>query len=113
NAMLGVLLALAIFVTLCYARCSYTPLKITDGSPPSGCKDRYGAMHEFNRLWIYNCMHCSCDSRIGLTCCLMLMKPRLYDRKHCKIILDQQTCMFIPVNKAKPSKKCEVSDYVN
>ncbi|XP_027702164.1 beta-microseminoprotein-like [Vombatus ursinus] len=111
NAMLGVLFALAIFVTFCDAECTFFPLEISPGGEPEGCRDSKGELHAFNTQWESNCMRCSCNSRYGLVCCSMVVKPKDYDNVACKEIFNQQSCTISVVEKANPAVACNVPRY--
>ncbi|XP_027702165.1 beta-microseminoprotein-like [Vombatus ursinus] len=111
NTMLGVLLALAIFVTLCDAQCTFYPLEIIDGYQARGCRDSKGVMHDFSTQWESDCIHCSCEENIGLVCCTMVMRPTIYDQNECMEIFQKESCIYIAVNKTNPSTLCEVSQY--
>nr|XP_020850337.1 beta-microseminoprotein-like [Phascolarctos cinereus] len=112
NTMLVVLLALALFVTFCDAQCTFIPLEIVNGYQPGGCSDGKGTIHSFGTQWQSNCVHCSCEERVGLSCCNIVMRPMGYDKKQCTEVFKQESCIYIPVNKANPSRYCEVKMYV-
>ncbi|XP_036592367.1 beta-microseminoprotein-like [Trichosurus vulpecula] len=112
DTMLGVLLALAIFVTFCDAQCTFTPLEISGGYAPRGCRDSKGVMHDFDTQWEIDCVYCLCESRVGLSCCNMVRRPTTYDKKNCMEVFDKDYCLYIPVLRASPSVPCEVSLYV-
>ncbi|XP_078007720.1 beta-microseminoprotein-like [Phascolarctos cinereus] len=111
NTMLGVLLALAIFVTFCDAQCTFFPFEIIDGYQPRGCRDSKGIMHEFDTQWESDCMHCSCEVNIGQVCCSMVMRPTVYDKNECLEIFVRHACIYYTVKRSDPSILCEVSQY--
>uniref|UniRef100_A0A7N4NRV9 Beta-microseminoprotein n=2 Tax=Sarcophilus harrisii TaxID=9305 RepID=A0A7N4NRV9_SARHA len=110
NTMLRVLLALAIFVTLCDAQCSLLPLD-KDSKELQGCKDSSGIIHDFNSEWKDNCKKCSCTSE-GINCCSMIKSPVGYDKVNCQEIFLEESCSYKVIEKANPLKACEVQDYV-
>ncbi|XP_044516215.1 beta-microseminoprotein-like [Gracilinanus agilis] len=112
NTMLVVLLALAIFVTLCDAFCFMIPLKITREKNPKGCKDNDNIMHKFKSEWkTEKCENCVCDSRSGIKCCTNVLVPLAYDKTHCKTIFNKKKCRYSVVRKDNPKKYCRVIQY--
>ncbi|XP_036592369.1 beta-microseminoprotein J1-like [Trichosurus vulpecula] len=109
NTMLGVLFALAIFVIFCDAWCTVTPLEISPGGGAEGCMDSNSVMHNFDTQWESNCMSCSCDARVGLSCCSKVMRPTGYDEVKCKEIFNKETCTIAVVEKVDPTVSCEVT----
>ncbi|XP_051829970.1 beta-microseminoprotein [Antechinus flavipes] len=107
NTMLRVLLALAIFVTLCDAQCSFLPLD----NKSHGCKDFNGKIHDFNSKWKDGCHKCSCTSK-GTNCCSMIKTPVGYNQIKCQKIFHKESCSYHVVEKANPSKACEVKAYM-
>ncbi|XP_072484628.1 beta-microseminoprotein-like [Notamacropus eugenii] len=110
--MLGILPALAIFVTFCDADCTFRPLEIIAGVVPKGCKDGNGAFVEFGTQWESNCVRCTCYLGLGLNCCSTVIRPKNYDKVKCKEIFNKFTCSMYAVQKANPSLACEVNQYV-
>ncbi|XP_031812584.1 beta-microseminoprotein-like [Sarcophilus harrisii] len=110
--MLIVLLALAIFVTLCDAFCTYLPLEIRLGIPLKGCRDDRGKMHKFNSEWDQDCMHCVCHESSGIICCSMTLRPMLYDKEKCTEIFKPDKCSYIAVERNNPSELCQVGYYM-
>ncbi|XP_072484627.1 beta-microseminoprotein J1-like [Notamacropus eugenii] len=112
NTMLGFFLTLASFLTFCDAYCMSKPLQLEGEELPKGCRDSNGVMHDFNTHWQYDCTSCSCDSRAGLSCCSMVMKPHGYDKDKCQEIFNKEKCTISVVEKADPTVPCEVPAYV-
>uniref|UniRef100_K7E0W1 Beta-microseminoprotein n=1 Tax=Monodelphis domestica TaxID=13616 RepID=K7E0W1_MONDO len=110
--MLGVLLALAIFVTLCDAFCYMIPLEVTREKNPKGCKDNNNIMHKFRSKWkTEKCEDCSCDSKTGIRCCTKVRVPSAYDKTNCKRIFCKKQCRYIVVRKDNPKKFCRITQY--
>uniref|UniRef100_A0A8C3HIN6 Beta-microseminoprotein n=1 Tax=Chrysemys picta bellii TaxID=8478 RepID=A0A8C3HIN6_CHRPI len=96
--MLGLLIIVA-SVTLCDAQFGYVL---------SGCIDENGVLHEFNSKWkTKDCQSCSC-SKETMGCCSLVITPRIYDEEKCESIFYEETCSYKVVEKADPSKLCEV-----
>ncbi|XP_030426533.1 beta-microseminoprotein J1-like [Gopherus evgoodei] len=105
--MLG-LLIIVVSVTLCDAQCW---LKIIE-SDAQGCTDENGVLHEFNSKWTTkDCQSCSC-SKERMQCCSLVSSPVDYDKEKCESIFYEETCSYKVVEKADPSKLCEVHSYV-
>uniref|UniRef100_G3VGM4 Beta-microseminoprotein n=1 Tax=Sarcophilus harrisii TaxID=9305 RepID=G3VGM4_SARHA len=112
---LSILLALAIFVTLCDTTCYMIPLDITS---ESNQKDNDNIIHEFDMKWKSHCEICSCHQEIGIHCCnkgllrtLLILAlsstnrtcvPLSYDKIRCKEIFDIISCHYKAVKKANP-----------
>ncbi|XP_036592372.1 beta-microseminoprotein J1-like [Trichosurus vulpecula] len=111
NIIQHILLALALFVTLCDAQCTFKPLEISPGHGPKGCRDSKGVMHDFDTRWQSNCVSCSCDARFGLSCCSTVIKPMGYDTFKCVEIFNRQSCRIIAVQKVNPAADCEAVLY--
>ncbi|XP_074092425.1 beta-microseminoprotein J1-like [Macrotis lagotis] len=112
NTMIGVLLASAVFVTFCDAECSYMPLEIIPGIKPTGCKDIDGKMHAFSSQWMSGCEECTCDEKMGISCCSRIKRPVDYDEDKCMEIFSEELCEISVVEKANPSTTCKVKGYV-
>nr|XP_014426512.1 beta-microseminoprotein-like isoform X1 [Pelodiscus sinensis] len=98
------LLIVAVSVTLCDAQCW---LKNID-SDAKGCIDKTGVLHPFNSEWrTADCYSCSCTKK-SLECCSLVATPTDYDKEKCESIFNQETCSYRVVEKADPSKLCEV-----
>nr|XP_032653303.1 beta-microseminoprotein-like isoform X2 [Chelonoidis abingdonii] len=105
--MLG-LLIIVISVTLCDAQCWQ---KITE-SDGQGCTDENGVLHEFNSKWkTKDCQSCSCGKET-MQCCSLIATPVDYDKEKCESIFYEETCSYKVVEKADPSKLCEVHGFV-
>nr|XP_005311424.1 beta-microseminoprotein-like [Chrysemys picta bellii] len=101
--MLGLLIIVA-SVTLCDAQCWLTRIE----SDAQGCIDENGVLHEFNSKWkTKDCQSCSC-SKETMGCCSLVITPRIYDEEKCESIFYEETCSYKVVEKADPSKLCEV-----
>ncbi|XP_057591809.1 beta-microseminoprotein isoform X2 [Hippopotamus amphibius kiboko] len=109
NALLGSLVVLATFVTLCDAQCYV----ILNQNPASNeCKDLSGVTHPRNSKWnTENCEECTCDE--GVTnCCNTAAIPMGYDTDKCQKIFNKETCTYKVVEKEDPEKTCDVSGWV-
>ncbi|XP_038264163.1 beta-microseminoprotein-like isoform X1 [Dermochelys coriacea] len=108
KCFLGILLAFDILVTLCDAFCFFEqndPLNYT-----KGCI-RDGKLHGFGTSWTANCNRCYCSPN-GIRCCSIYHSPSGYDREKCESIFNMDTCSYSVVEKADPSKACEVHSWV-
>ncbi|XP_053892110.1 beta-microseminoprotein-like [Malaclemys terrapin pileata] len=108
KCFLGILFAFGILVTLCDAFCFYQrndPLKSTEGCSQDE------KVHKFGATWTANCNRCHC-SRNGIRCCSTYHSPAGYDREKCESIFNKDTCSYSVVEKADPSKACEVRGWV-
>ncbi|XP_037585888.1 beta-microseminoprotein A1-like [Cebus imitator] len=133
NVLLGRLVILATFVTLCNASCYLIPNKIVpgestkDGLPKTGesiqwsdaileiglvipsalalqiCKNSGDSEH---RQWI------RCE---GLWFCLndSIAIPVGYDKDNCQKIFKQEDCKYIVVEKKDPNKTCDVTEWIS
>ncbi|XP_078006736.1 beta-microseminoprotein E1-like [Phascolarctos cinereus] len=110
--MLSGLLSLAIFVAFCDAQCTFIGLEIASRGSVQGCKDVDGTMREFGSQWLNKCDLCTCDEIYGIQCCSMLMRPVDYDKRNCKEIVNQLTCMITVVRKDNSSVVCKVRWYI-
>ncbi|XP_078006735.1 beta-microseminoprotein-like [Phascolarctos cinereus] len=110
--MLGILLALTIFVTFCDAQCTFYPLQITPGGGPEGCRDPNGRWFSFGTESESNCIRCSCRQGVGLSCCNTVIRPKSYDKVKCVEKFNKFTCTVFAVQKANPAVACKVTKYV-
>ncbi|XP_012578988.1 PREDICTED: beta-microseminoprotein [Condylura cristata] len=108
NALLGSLLVLSTFVTLCNAQCFFTK---RDSTWPEGCKDSKGISHPLQSTWTNDCNKCTCSSG-GIACCRIAGIPVGYDKKKCKKIFYQDECTFRVVERDNPYKTCEVKAWI-
>ncbi|CAM4588288.1 unnamed protein product [Lepidochelys olivacea] len=105
--MLG-LLIVVFSVTSCDAQC----WQKTIGYDAQGCTDEKGVLHEFNSKWkTKDCQSCSCHKKI-MHCCSLVATPTDYDEEKCESIFYEETCSYNVVEKADPSKPCEVHGLV-
>uniref|UniRef100_A0A5F8HIP3 Beta-microseminoprotein n=2 Tax=Monodelphis domestica TaxID=13616 RepID=A0A5F8HIP3_MONDO len=112
NSILGVLLTWTIVMTSCDAYCYVSPLRVSLGSQPEGCKDLQGVLRSLKTQWKNNaCEICDC-SYDGITCCSLVMTPIGYDENNCNAVFDPETCTHIAVQKENPLKPCEVPIYI-
>nr|XP_006118216.1 beta-microseminoprotein-like [Pelodiscus sinensis] len=107
KCLLGFLLALGLWVTLCDAYCYF---RLNDPATfTKGCLDD-GELHKFDSTWISNCHRCYC-SQNGIRCCSVFHSPREFDEEKCESIFSKETCTFTVVEKADHSKTCIVQGW--
>uniref|UniRef100_A0A9L0K7P2 Beta-microseminoprotein n=1 Tax=Equus asinus TaxID=9793 RepID=A0A9L0K7P2_EQUAS len=127
NALLGSLLVLATFVTVCNAQCFVIPHENIPGNLPNECKDLDGVTHPMNSKWkTKSCQECSCDQH-GISCCnalpfggrglkrpllLNVAIPADYDTTKCEKIFNEKTCSYKVVERNDPEKTCPVSGWI-
>uniref|UniRef100_F7A7E0 Beta-microseminoprotein n=1 Tax=Equus caballus TaxID=9796 RepID=F7A7E0_HORSE len=127
NALLGSLLVLATFVTVCNAQCFVIPRENIPGNLPNECKDLDGVTHPMNSKWkTKSCQECSCDQH-GISCCntlpfggrglkrpllLNVAIPADYDTTKCEKIFNEKTCSYKVVERNDPEKTCPVSGWI-
>ncbi|XP_007446843.1 PREDICTED: beta-microseminoprotein [Lipotes vexillifer] len=109
NPLLGSLVVLATFVTVCSAQCYIIS---NQNSTPNKCKDLDGVIHPLNSKWkTENCEECTCDQG-GINCCNIAAVPVDYDTNKCQIIFNKETCTYAVVEQEDPEKTCAVSGWV-
>uniref|UniRef100_A0A8C0IU65 Beta-microseminoprotein n=1 Tax=Chelonoidis abingdonii TaxID=106734 RepID=A0A8C0IU65_CHEAB len=70
-----------------------------------------GKLYQYGASWIKNCYRCYC-SQEGIGCCSIFFRPVGYDEKKCKLTFHKESCSYSVVQKADPSKLCEVHGFV-
>ncbi|XP_036121617.1 beta-microseminoprotein [Molossus molossus] len=112
NALLGSLVVLATFVTLCNAQCMFIPRTYVPGDLSNECTDANGVKHALKSTWkTEDCKECSCGPD-GVHCCSTVAVPKDYDISKCKKIFDKDNCKFIVVEQENPDRHCVVSKWV-
>ncbi|XP_037352935.1 beta-microseminoprotein [Talpa occidentalis] len=109
NTLLGSLLVLGTFMTLCNAECFLMP---QENMGSDECRDVDGGIHPINTSWkTKDCQKCTCY-RNGISCCGIAAIPVGFDERKCKKIFNKQECRFKVVHRINPGKTCEVGEWV-
>ncbi|XP_067388371.1 beta-microseminoprotein J1-like isoform X3 [Emydura macquarii macquarii] len=83
-----------------------------EGHRTAGCVDKNGVLHKFNTKWrTKDCYSCTCTKK-EIQCCSVVFTPVDYDKEKCERIFYEDTCSYTVVEKADPSKHCEVRGIV-
>ncbi|XP_067388295.1 beta-microseminoprotein J1-like isoform X2 [Emydura macquarii macquarii] len=102
------LLIVVFSVTLCDAQCWLEK----NEADARGCVDKNGVLHKFNTKWrTKDCYSCTCTKK-EIQCCSVVFTPVDYDKEKCERIFYEDTCSYTVVEKADPSKHCEVRGIV-
>ncbi|KAM9051284.1 beta-microseminoprotein [Megaptera novaeangliae] len=110
NALLGSLVVLATFATLCNAQCYIVS---NQNSTPNKCKDLNGVIHPLNSKWkTENCEECYVSLKPGTVTDSDAAVPVDYDTNKCQIIFNKETCTYTVVEQEDPGKTCAVSGWV-
>ncbi|XP_044879524.1 beta-microseminoprotein-like [Mauremys mutica] len=108
KCFLGFLLAIGILVTLCDADCYFLPAG--PQKPTIGCIQD-GKLYRYGATWIKDCYRCNCNQG-GIGCCSIFGRPTGFDEKKCKLIFHKESCSYLLVQKANPSKTCPFTSMV-
>lgn len=107
--LLGTLVVLATFVTLCNSQCYFIP---NQSLKPNECQDLKGVSHPLNSVWkTKDCEECTCGQN-AISCCNTAAIPTGYDTNKCQKILNKKTCTYTVVEKKDPGKTCDVTGWV-
>ncbi|XP_005412606.1 PREDICTED: beta-microseminoprotein-like [Chinchilla lanigera] len=106
KALLGSLLVLATFVTVCKAHCYLQPLVQGEGDSLPVCRDLDGTTHPINSTWMsWNCTKCVCYQN-KLECCSILHIPLQYDKSKCHTVFHTNDCSVTVVQTWDQPKPC-------
>uniref|UniRef100_A0A8C3YVI9 Beta-microseminoprotein n=1 Tax=Catagonus wagneri TaxID=51154 RepID=A0A8C3YVI9_9CETA len=109
KSLLGTLVVLATFVTLCNSQCYLIPNK---NVALNECQDLDGVSHPLNSVWkTKDCKECTCGQD-AISCCNTAAIPVDYDTDKCQKIFNTETCTFTVVEKKDPGKTCAVTGWV-
>ncbi|XP_066205454.1 beta-microseminoprotein [Saccopteryx leptura] len=112
NALLGSLMVLVTFMTLCNAQCTYLSKTKILGDLSDDCQDLQGVTHPLNSKWrTDNCEECSCKQD-GIYCCNTFPIPMVYDEIKCQKIFNKETCSFTVVERNNPENSCKVTAWM-
>lgn len=106
--LLGTLVVLATFVTLCNSQCYFIP---NQSLKPNECQDLKGVSHPLNSVWkTKDCEECTCGQN-AISCCNTAAIPTGYDTNKCQKILNKKTCTYTVVEKKDPGKDSNESQW--
>ncbi|KAM5241296.1 beta-microseminoprotein [Hipposideros larvatus] len=112
KVLLGSLVVLAAFVTVCSAQCYIMPKTNFPDDSSNECKDANGVTHPLNSRWkTENCEACFC-SQEGIDCCSIVATPVNYDTVKCEKIFNKETCSYTVVEQKDPEKTCDVGGWM-
>ncbi|XP_063089703.1 beta-microseminoprotein-like [Cavia porcellus] len=105
KALLGSLLVLATFVTVCRGYCYVLPL-VQDEGGSRVCRDLDGTTHPINSTWMaWNCSKCICYKN-KLECCTLISIPLQYDKSKCHPNFHTNDCTITVIQTWDQPKPC-------